>query len=1215
MNKFTKILVLMFILAVLVTSFTVIAFAAGSEEEEAPEKKSVVLDFCAFEDKEEGSLEYQSNVDGTGYFGVAVAENGNKYIKHYVKDGTGNPGHLARTYMSNKSYSFQEYPYVALDIDVSKLTYDYSGFRINNIAYAYGPVYDDFGNLVTTLNGIAVSTSVIDSSYFKNYLPTEENVWAHVTIVLKYHIYDGAEYIGAYIYVNGEEVYTNDKNMAVSDTYLASNYYFGTFRITSTGAVDTNKMSGLDNWQITFFNDAYTMQEVASYVYNDSYELPYSYTKAMIGYTVYDNLDKAISDAKPGDTITLISDIDGVVSVEKSLKIDTNKYDEDGNPTGEYYNLQTTSTTLVSSSENGILNFKQFQNASVEIYWDDCPGVTAGGECTCDPIYLDEKGNHRMSLFTPSAMLNDVPCFTGELPKFPVVDGFTTSFVGWSYTQGGEAEPLRKVTEEDVNNGWISIYPVYESVQYNIEVISSSGSNFYFAKDLASALKDASKGSTVKLLTDSTVDSSIAVTKSLTFDLNGHRLIFENYFGNHYVATSNGAGGYNYGTNVYKPITAHSDTLFNITSDSVEFKLTSSVGGGEVYVSSAKADSWYYGNELVKRTVGENASSLVLYCGISSAKISIDGGINFYGNSFLYVLGKDNNVDVKNINFYHMKSSLASSGNNDVFMFKPANSAAVNTVTVSNSLFHLDTNNSFIKTYLRSDACELTFVNCDIVKPKEDYATYISLNNGALNVSFDTCRLYDVACTSTNTTVYAKGSLGSSASNVAYGVIVPSGFENKTLENAVQYKYLVPAATAYTTTVNGDIESISFSYPATEELTISYNLVTTTPTPKTVIWMNGDAVVSTQTDFYPGCSSFAAPEIIKDLPDDLYRDLRYQWVDANGVPYTNAKIDWSAATVTFYAAESVNGATEYKPDIDDGSLFNLTYLTQFRQNFYLPVVEGMERPTVTGVEPSQEGIVMIDGRKYYCYTFLKTSTSIFDTDTLNVNYTIEGVDYTAMVDVSGLIYAEIILSNQSDYAAEAESVANMVRYAYECYAIAGADLDPHIAKIAELIGTVNLDGSTTGGMYNLSAYTTDFGQLAESDIDNYSQYIHSMSFGMIGSSIRTMVVLTEEATEAGVTIISGNESLGSGTTTIKNATGVDVTVKFFYTKSLKVYDAINKIDITIEIPNEESKYTSYSLAHYITAMSTCGENINVAKALYDFGASAQAYRENQASCQ
>ena len=122
-----------------------------------------------------------------------------------------------------------------------------------------------------------------------------------------------------------------------------------------------------------------------------------------------------------------------------------------------------------------------------------------------------------------------------------------------------------------------------------------------------------------------------------------------------------------------------------------------------------------------------------------------------------------------------------------------------------------------------------------------------------------------------------------------------------------------------------------------------------------------------------------------------------------------------------------------------------------------------------------------------------------------------------------------------------------------------------------------------------------------------------MSFGILGTSGRTIVILTKEATDAGVQILFDGSAARTSTTTIKNSeTDADETVTVCYVDNQKVYNAIGKIQITIKVSDAESYTTSYSLAQYITAVSEQSpeENIDVAKAMYDFGVAAKAYRDN-----
>ena len=114
------------------------------------------------------------------------------------------------------------------------------------------------------------------------------------------------------------------------------------------------------------------------------------------------------------------------------------------------------------------------------------------------------------------------------------------------------------------------------------------------------------------------------------------------------------------------------------------------------------------------------------------------------------------------------------------------------------------------------------------------------------------------------------------------------------------------------------------------------------------------------------------------------------------------------------------------------------------------------------------------------------------------------------------------------------------------------------------------------------------------------------------------VFITKRASDTGA-IIYFNGSKGRTTTTtitVKNSEtdeDEEVTVTVFYADNQRVYDAAGTITLDIVIPDEEAKTTSYSIAQYITAITETKptENIDIAKALYEFGVSAKAYRDGR----
>lgn len=1195
MNKLRKILVLMLILTVLVTSFSVVAFATDGGEEEVPEKKMGVLSLDTFEGAEEGSLEFQANDDGKGYFGVAIAENGNRYIKHYNKAGTGNEGYLSGPYMANKKYSFTEYPYFAMDIDVSKLTDEYAGFNLQGYIYAYGPVYDDLGNQTATLNGTSAGNVSLNYSAIQKYLPTEKNEWAHVTVIFKYHVYDGGEYLGAYAYVNGKLVYSDPKSAAVSETYLASNYYFGTFRVTPSGSGTTN-YSAYDNWQMSFFNDAYTMDEIATYFYNDSYELPYGTTKAMIGYTVYDNLSKAINAAKAGDTIMLLSDINGVVSVEKSVKIDTNKYDEDGNPTGEYYNLQTTSTTLVSSSENGILNFRQLQNASVEVYWDDCPGVTAGGECTCDPIYLDEEGNHRMALFTPSAMLNSVPFYTGEVPIFPTENGLSTQFVGWSYTPGGEPEPLRAVTEEDIANGWISLYPVYESLQYGIEVISSAGSSFYLAEDYESAFGSAPAGSTVKLHTDVLTTATITlVQKSFTLDLNGHSFGLVKSTVTDYSATyDEETGEYVKGSKIADPVdVGAAGYIFKTAKNGYTFTITSSRPGGVLASFAASYDRWICDGVPVKTDNAALTSVGSLFSlypssatfNIISQKgyISIYTGNLFYGEhgacgpalrttidgANIYILGShgDGGNAIRGGGEHYFKNcNIVGSGGN---IHKGGGSSR----NRDSNFYYEDCNVSNGVIYSGATTDTFTFTRCNLnVKFSGSYE--LIFNAGTYSVNDPTAY---------KNYLPAEGiEILSLSEEFSYNQV--SGPE--LVFNPVTY---LPVATPLTNEVSGEYKYYSYNP----------NLGTTN-----VKWMyNGELIAETT-----AVKNMATAGPAVDSGDGWRAVSNLIWKDANG-NVSNLVLGEEDEYI-FYGELPPVEEREYVGCMT-GAMFNMSYMAHFRYNLYIPVEEGVTIDSVSGLR-AQSTHVFISNTEYYCYYEYASTTEGANSKYVVVTYTIDGQQYTANFTISALVYATISVQSPAHTALDKEAAGCLVRYIEEsCKAAAektGTPMsDNVVAKFADFYK-----------LYKPADYVTEY---PENEIKDFNEaavdgLIHSVSYSLYNNNtVGLVVTLTDEAVAAGYKVTFGGIMWGGN----KTSDG-----KVWYTKDVALHDRVMGTNTTITVTDADgvvvkrdldldgdgqtesvSATTAYSVATYCKAT----EN-DLGRALYAFGKAVQAVRAN-----
>jgi len=119
---------------------------------------------------------------------------------------------------------------------------------------------------------------------------------------------------------------------------------------------------------------------------------------------------------------------------------------------------------------------------------------------------------------------------------FDIVNGLEIIFNGWSTAKGGDVIDLTTFSAEA--GATVNLYPVYTITQYSVEVISSDTSTYYLESQFADAVANAAKNSTLKLHTDVYTEcATILLSKSLTFDLNGHVLMRCFINGDVYAAT------------------------------------------------------------------------------------------------------------------------------------------------------------------------------------------------------------------------------------------------------------------------------------------------------------------------------------------------------------------------------------------------------------------------------------------------------------------------------------------------------------------------------------------------------------------------------------------------------------------------------------------------------------------------------------------------------
>ncbi len=372
------------------------------------------------------------------------------------------------------------------------------------------------------------------------------------------------------------------------------------------------------------------------------------------------------------------------------------------------------------------------------------------------------------------------------------------------------------------------------------------------------------------------------------------------------------------------------------------------------------------------------------------------------------------------------------------------------------------------------------------------------------------------------------------------------------------------------------------------------------PSKAKINWLDaeGNLIATTR-----GYESFVAdiPENAVVPAGDGWRDIRItKWLDESG--NESDLIIGTDSEYTFIAAEVQPSDGGYTASITEAML-NLTYYSQFHMNLYLPVTAGMTRPTVAGASASN-GKVYIRDREYWVYTWWLSATTVTDDKEVSVVFTIDGVEYTQKFIIGGMVYAEIAMP---DAASDAEriAIANMLRYVREAQVYAGQNASD---RFDALIGTY--DGSVAG-MVTLPDYPAKYLPL-DTDLGRLEDYLSQVYLRLSGSP-NFVFVLNDAGKNAGLTHNSFTVYSESGTRIYLFDYAKDGIT--YQTNNLKVYNAIEKLHITLTVPateegGEPTVITgTYSLATYITAVEGTGANVDVAKALYAFGEAAKKYRD------
>jgi len=1187
MKKAYKILTLIVSLMLIATVFTVVALAEG----EAPVPVTTGGYDFEYEDKNAGDT-HNDSASKLGKWTYGVADNGNKYVIAEYATATGTNGdNWDVSIPDSAKYTIGEYPIFALDFDIMSDTgaYHWSATIRTDL---YGAENNSWR--VTQLGSVKLNADGMK-------LPSEKNVWNHVTYIVEY-VGDGVFSIHSYVNgVKSMEPKTTDYKVkdftkGSSDKNPSKNWndlldengelkydnirasvlsIYPPYRDDSA----TEKIS-YDNFNFTYFPKGYTPEQVANYIYNDNYKMPYGQTEAKVNDTYYDDINEAISALLDGDKLTLKTDVEDTVIINKAVTIDTNKYDAEGNPTGEYYkaNVKSNGGYLVDYNEGVYTLTKSDKSANV-VFDPACTDET----CTCYGIGI----GHRQT-YSAIVPVGAVPEF---LPEIAIInnDGTVADFLGWSYENDGTVDILTEVTEAQADGGTLNIYPVYKITKYDFSITDANGSEtYYMAKEFEAKLAESVSiaGTKITLYSDTECYLSVKLYSNMNFtlDLNGHTLTRAYLTGTKYKFDT-AAGDYAElaATNSIAFLYGDGDKSGGAEAHKCTFNMISSKPGAVFRTFAGEGTVWYDadGNFVEREITAVTGGATTIYAYYTSKSFynfeNIDiFSLNIINNSHN---GSSPTVNITGCNFYRTTGGSQNKGGygND-FMYV----AGAATVNVKDSLLYFPSS-SVLSGDVRlirvqgSSTAKVVYDNVDLIT--DNSAVQIRLEHTNHSFTFKNCRVYNTKNEQSaykptfENNVYATNTIAN-ASLIAEGYTI--------LNQTNTFTYSLP--TAHRVMLDTETGNPTFNFAfADKEISFTHETKLYTEVYVPVTWLDESGNVISTADELRN-TTVTAPVYAVATGDGWTGALVTKWNDADGNAADLYVTD--AVAYTFKVDPTPDAEPTYIGKII-GAKFNYIYYNQFKTILYLPVTEGMAAPAVT--EFSAESYpAYIDGVAYWMYLKDNTTAGISDELTVTVTFTKGGAEYTDDLTTSALIYAEEIL-NAPASDAERVAVANMVRFVKEARNMLSLEVSE---KFDELIALGNI--ADLGAKEDYTDASVNYAALAP--------YVKSISFMVDRTYAGYLITLTDTAAQAGAVVTVKYVDGGEAVTVIDSKTVPNTKL----TNKAKIYDIGSAIEITVTIPGDEPVVAvgTYSAKAYINSTDSV-----FAKAMYEFGVAVAAYRE------
>ena len=1247
MKKFGKILTLLLSLVFIITAFTVVSLATD-EATEPSEAYTANLGrtwenadlgwgdnfgsgvgrygfiYTEFSDSQNKYAVFTANPrktastnSDTAYYGEALslptAKNGKvTYQQTTTVDGVTTTKEVS---LDKWLYNPKDYPYLVYEFDTMTPT---GVFGTDTNVAMDGITFRTFkGTTDTKSTALSIGTfnlfSKLDNTPYK---------WQHVTLVARYKTetnvdattgltvamdYDIDLYVdGTYVDTFANYASADAKKVVFGIPAEAIGYSFirqSALKITKDYGADPSLWTehpmdlydikvAYDNPTIAYYKADWSSEDIAADRWEAAKNLVPTGGKAVASVidsegneVYYGDLSAAIDAAGTTDTVKILADVVDPVLINKEVKIDTAKvytYSSTDYIVGKYKLLYYTNSGFAANynGDTGVYNFTATTD-TYTINWDpDCEG-----DCTCD-----ESVAHIYKATTVAAVGNELSPI--KRTTFDFKDGLSITLLGWSYTKGGDVIQLSEVSASVGET--VNLYPVYEVIQYGIEVISPTGtSTFYLPEDYQNAIEYAPAGATVMLHTDIVANDVIyfycaysdyananRYRKSITFDLNGNSLSRIRKAITQYSATLNENGEYVKGEALgAETVSCKVDYFFYLKSYSgYTFTIKSSRPGATIDNLTVKAEEWVDENGKVVKTVVKSTTSggglFSLYPASSTFNIYGEN-IEFHTGKLFYGEHGSNNANLKiNIDggtFYSV------SGETPFQIYHGGNHSVKNATFVCHG--------SSIASITKDKGTSFTFENCNLVD-----STGASFSGATESLTFINCRMQFDALSFGSGSV----SLGDDCLlvNPHENVTLASGLERASVSYVQIYYYHTPE-------VASDLKTVKFN-EATKKVTFAYEIANSATDFATVIWQDADGeTVETSENVLKSAYVSAAPKSTIKFPvgDGLRGYTNPVWLNADGsaADLLLGKRDGNLFTFKASMPENPN----YVAYITD-AMFNLSYYGHFGYNLYVPKVEGVIYDQIGDYKASGMYDAVINGVNYiYANAGWIGPADALTQRTKYVNYTIDGVSYSAAFKLSADIYAELLLCDTETVSVERDAMLKLMKYAEESYKFKGIS-EANQTKFDNFFNTYNAGARPEN--------ETEYPQNELHTVDSvFSTHVSEIGYTIYSNGRYSLVAkLNKAAVEAGYTLkITGmTSSIGPTMDSDKNVVYNDDGSLTYFTNNTGLAGGIMYPESVITVCDAEGNViaeTSYSLATYIAGVKAQSGNTALAEALYSFG--------------